>query len=538
MSSDLRDANQALPNPMSVQDKMRMFDLLANQIGFKEIEISFPSAFDVELEFTRRLIEEGHIPHHVTPVVLTQAKPKLIEKTMAALYGTEKAIFHFYVASSEVFQNKVFRKTPREVLQMAVDSTRQIKELAAKSRGTKTMLEFSLEHFSDSSLDFCKALADAVVKEWGGTPDNKVIINLPATVEVAGPNVYADMIEWMSRHIDNRESVIISLHPHNDRGCAVAAVEQGLLAGADRVEGVLFTGGERTGNADISTIALNMYTQGVHPDLDFSDMPMIIDTWQHCTKTTIPPRHPYAGDLVYTAFSGSHQDAIKKGLDAYQIGHIWDVPYMPIDPSDIGMAYQPIRINSQSGKAAAKHVTENHMGLSLPDHMLADYAARLQRQADQTGKEVSISAAKKLLASAYINPPGSLEYVTHQTSRRATRGKVTAQISLRAPDGSPIHARGSGVGPVDGVFNAFGLRDVGIKQSQHSIGKEGPDAKAASFIEMTIKDTKERFYGIGIDKGTDAANVRAALGAINNAVRAGAVSWPAAIKRQLGPALV
>ena len=535
-NSDLRDGNQALPNPMSINDKVKLFDMLANAIRFPEIEIAFPASSQIEYDFTRRLIEEGRIPPHVTPIVLTQAKPDMIQKTMESLHGAEKAIFHFYVASSEVFQNTVFLKSPREVMEMSVNSARQIKELVAKNKKTKITLEFSLEHFSDSTPAFCKALADAVVKEYGGTPDNKVIVNLPSTVEVGPPNAYADMVEWMSCNIADRESVIISVHPHNDRGCAVAAAEQAMMAGADRVEGVLFTGGERTGNVDVSTLALNMYAQGVHPKLNFSSMPEIIDVWQRCTKMTVPPRHPYAGELVFTAFSGSHQDAIKKGLDAYKPGMIWLVPYTLIDPADIGLTYQAVRINSQSGKGGAKYITEEHMCLYLPKYMLVDYAGLLQKHADETGKEINIKTAKKIMVSAYIAPPDGLAYVTHQTSKRSVRGKVSVSLSLRGPKGSPIYAHGKGVGILDGVFNAFGLKNIPTKQSQHSIGEEGSDAKAASYIELTIPNTDQRFLGMGIDKGTDVANITAAINAINNAVRAGAVSLPDAIKRQMQPA--
>ncbi|MFN4063889.1 MAG: 2-isopropylmalate synthase, partial [Parazoarcus communis] len=363
MSTDLRDGNQALFEPMNVERKMRMFRTVCD-IGFKEIEVGFPSASQTDFDFVRHLIDGGHIPDDVTIEVLTQAREDLIRRTMDSVRGARRAIVHVYNATSPTFRDVVFGMSQPEVKALAVSAVRLIKEIAATQPETEIRLQYSPETFSATELEFAREVCDAVTAEWGATPDNKVILNLPATVEVATPNVYADQIEWMHRNLARRDSVILSLHPHNDRGTGVAAAELGIMAGADRVEGCLFGNGERTGNVDIVTLALNLYTQGVAPGLDFSDINAVARTVEYCNQLPIHPRHPYVGDLVFTAFSGSHQDAIKKGFAAQEAGAPWNIPYLPIDPADVGRSYDSvIRVNSQSGKGGIAYLLETEYGI-------------------------------------------------------------------------------------------------------------------------------------------------------------------------------
>ena len=399
MSTDLRDGNQALFEPMNVDKKMRMFQMLCD-IGFKEIEVGFPSASQTEFDFVRSLIEEDRIPDGVSIEVLTQAREPLIRRTFESIQGAKQAIVHFYAATDDSFRETVFNMDRAEVLKMTVEAVALIKSLAAEMPETRVMLEFSPEHFSSTDLDFAREVCDAVTAAWGATPERKVILNLPATVEVASPNVYADQIEWMHRHVARRDSVIISLHPHNDRGTAVAAAELGLMAGADRVEGCLFGNGERTGNVDLVTLALNMHTQGVEPGLDFGDINAVARTYEYCTQLPIHPRQPYVGDLVFTAFSGSHQDAIRKGLTQQKEGTMWEVPYLPIDPADIGRSYEAvIRVISQSGKGGITYLLEQEYGISLPRRMQIEFSQVVQKETDRLGLEMTAEQIFSLLNS-------------------------------------------------------------------------------------------------------------------------------------------
>src|SRR3990167_5963174 len=402
MSTDLRDGNQALFEPMNVDKKMRMFQMLCD-IGFQEIEVGFPSASQTEFDFVRSLIEEDRIPDGVSIEVLTQAREPLIRRTFESIQGAKQAIVHFYAATDDSFRETVFNMDRAEVLKMTVEAVNLIKSLAAEMPETRVMLEFSPEHFSSTDLDFAREVCDAVTAAWGATPERKVILNLPATVEVASPNVYADQIEWMHRHVARRDSVIISLHPHNDRGTAVAAAELGLMAGADRVEGCLFGNGERTGNVDLVTLALNLYTQGVHPGLDFSDIDEVRKCVEECNQLPVHPRHPYVGDLVFTAFSGSHQDAIRKGFSQQDPNGIWEVPYLPIDPADIGRSYEAvIRVNSQSGKGGISYLLEQEYGICLPRRMQIEFSQVVQKETDRLGLEMSAAQIHQLLDREYL----------------------------------------------------------------------------------------------------------------------------------------
>ena len=390
MSTDLRDGNQSIFEPMDGEKKMRLFRTLC-EVGFKEIEVAFPSASQTDFDFVRGLIEGGHIPDDVTIEVLTQAREELIRRTMESIRGAKRVIVHVYNATSEPFREMVFGLSKEEIIELAVSTVKLIKELAAAQPETEIRLQYSPETFSATELDFALEVCDAVTAAWGATPDNKVILNLPATVEVAMPNVHADQIEWMHRHLARRDSVILSLHPHNDRGTAVAAAELGLLAGADRVEGCLFGNGERTGNVDIVTLALNLYTQGVNPGLDFSDINAVARTVEYCNQMPIHPRHPYVGDLVFTAFSVSHQDAIKKGFAAYKAvsgqQRPWNVPYLPIDPADVGRSYDSvIRVNSQSGKGGIAYLLETEYGIVLPRRLQVEFSAVVQQHVGFAGE--------------------------------------------------------------------------------------------------------------------------------------------------------
>ena len=388
MSTDLRDGNQALFEPMNAARKLQMFRKLV-AIGFKEIEVAFPSASQTDFDFVRQLIENGEIPDDVTIEVLSQAREHLIRRTMESVRGARRVIVHIYNATSPVFRETVFGMSRDEVRQLAVDSVMLVKQLAAEQPGTEFVLQYSPETFTATELDFAREVCDAVVAAWDPQPGEKVILNLPATVEVAMPNVYADQVEWMHRHLARREQIVLSVHPHNDRGTAVAAAELAMLAGADRVEGCLFGNGERTGNVDVVTLALNMYTQGIHPGLDFSDINSVARISEECTQLPVHPRHPYVGDLVFTAFSGSHQDAIKKGFERQRPDAPWAVPYMPVDPADLGRSYDSvIRVNSQSGKGGVAHLLQANYGLVMPRRMQVEFSAAVQRLTDRSGQVV------------------------------------------------------------------------------------------------------------------------------------------------------
>jgi 2-isopropylmalate synthase len=515
MSTDLRDGNQSLFEPMNVERKMRMFRTLC-EIGFKEIEVAFPSASQTDFDFVRELIEGGHIPDDVTIEVLTQAREHLIRRTMESLKGAHRAIVHVYNATSQPFREVVFGMSKAQVVDMAVSSVRLIRELADARPETEWVLEYSPEAFTATELDFACEICDAVTAEWGATPERKVILNLPSTVEMATPNVYADQIEWMHRHLARRDSVIISVHPHNDRGTAVAAAELAMLAGADRVEGCLFGNGERTGNVDIVTLALNLYTQGIAPGLDFSDINQVARTAEHCTRLPIHPRHPYVGDLVFTAFSGSHQDAIKKGFAAQQPDAMWNVPYLPIDPADLGRSYgSVIRVNSQSGKGGVAYLLEAEYGVVLPRRLQIEFSAVVQRHTDRHGGEMSAAAIWALFAQTYLEADRSLRYVEHHLFERDGAQGIRLSVEV---NGMSHLLTGEGNGPIDAAVHA--LRGIGVDlqvrgYEERAMGRsaDGGDAKAVAFVEVAHPGSRHECFGVGIDANIVTASVKALVSA-------------------------
>jgi 2-isopropylmalate synthase len=511
MSTDLRDGNQALFEPMNAERKIRMFHMLCD-VGFKEIEVAFPSASQTDFDFVRCLIEEGHIPDDVTIEVLTQARPQLIERTIASMAGARRAIIHVYNATAPAFRDVVFSMDKAEVLQLAVDSVRQISALCDAHPETEWVLEYSPELFSATEMEFACEVCDAVVDAWGATPERKVILNLPATVEMATPNVYADQIEWMHRHLARRESIVLSVHPHNDRGCAVAAAELAVLAGADRIEGCLFGNGERTGNVDLVTLALNLYTQGIDPGLNFSDIDAVARTVEACTQLPIHPRHPYVGDLVFTAFSGSHQDAIKKGLSARSEGKHWEVPYLPIDPSDVGRSYDSIiRVNSQSGKGGIAYLLEAGYGLVMPRRMQVEFSGVVQRHTDKTGAEVSASELWQLFTQEYLAATTPLRYAGHHLFEHGHAQGIRLALEMA---GHRQTLSGEGNGPIDAIIHALGIPVRVQSYEERSLG-QGADAKASAFIEVSLEGYAGTAYGVGVDANIITASVMAVLSGIN-----------------------
>ena len=516
MSTDLRDGNQSLFEPMNAERKMRMFKMLC-EMGFKEIEVAFPSASETEYGFVRTLIEGGHIPEDVTIEVLTQAREHLIRRTMESVRGARRAIVHVYNATSKPFRDVVFGMSRAEVVDMAVSAVTLVKTLAAEQPETEWVLEYSPETFTATELDFALEVCDAVTAAWGATPENKVILNLPTTVEMASPNVYADQIEWMHRHLARRDSVIISLHPHNDRGTAVAAAELGLMAGADRVEGCLFGNGERTGNVDLVTLALNMYTQGVDPGLDFSDINAIARTIEHCNQLPIHPRHPYVGDLVFTAFSGSHQDAIKKGFAAQKAAEQWSVPYLPIDPADLGRSYDSvIRVNSQSGKGGIAYLMESEYGVVMPRRLQVEFSGVVQAHADQHGGEVTAAVLWEIFSASYLDLAAPVGYREHHLYEQGSMQGIRLSVML---DGVTHLLSGEGNGPIDAAVHA--LRGAGYdiqvrsyEERSMSASGEGGNACACAFVEIACVDGVER-YGVGIGENIVTAAVRALVSGIN-----------------------
>ena len=517
MSTDLRDGNQALFEPMNVERKMRMFKTLC-AIGFKEIEVAFPAASQTDFDFVRTLVEGGHVPADVTIEVLTPARENLIRRTMESVIGARRAIVHIYNATSPTFRDVVFGMSKAEVVDMAVEGVRLIKQIAAEHPETEWVLEYSPELFASTELEFACEVCDAVTAAWDATPTNKVILNLPTTVEVATPNIYADQIEWMHRHLARRDSVIISLHPHNDRGTAVASAELGLMAGADRVEGCLFGNGERTGNVDIVTLALNLYTQGVAPGLDFSDINAIARTAEHCTQLPIHPRHPYVGDLVFTAFSGSHQDAIKKGFTAQQPDALWNVPYLPIDPADVGRSYDSvIRVNSQSGKGGVSYLLEAEYGVVMPRRLQVEFSAEVQRHTDAHGGEMTAVDIWQLFSQTYLETNRPVRYVEHHLFEH---GKAQG-IRLKVEIGGVVHMlTGEGNGPIAAAVHALRSIDVDVQvrsYEERSIGAsaEGGDAQACAFMEMTHAGGGVDRYGVGIDTNIVTASIKALVSGVN-----------------------
>ncbi|MBS1140954.1 MAG: 2-isopropylmalate synthase [Proteobacteria bacterium] len=520
MSTDLRDGNQSLFEPMNAEKKMRMFKMLCD-IGFKEIEVAFPSASETEFGFVRNLIEGGHIPEDVTIEVLTQAREHLIRRTFESLKGAKKAIVHVYNATSKTFRDNVFGMSKAEVVQMAVDAVKLIKAQAEAMPETEITLEYSPELFTATELDFAKEVCDAVTAAWGATPQRKVILNLPTTVEIATPNIYADQIEWMHRNLERRDSVIISLHPHNDRGTAVAAAELGLMAGADRVEGCLFGNGERTGNVDLVTVALNMYTQGVHPGLDFSDINAVARTFEHCNQLPIHPRHPYVGDLVFTAFSGSHQDAIKKGFSAQEADETWSVPYLPIDPADVGRSYDSvIRVNSQSGKGGIAYLMETEHGVVMPRRLQVEFSGVVQQHTDTHGGEVSADGIWTMFAKTYLDATTPIRYREHHLFEQGSNQGIRLNIDI---DGTPHILTGEGNGPINAAVHALQSAGIAIQvrsyeeRSMVPMGEDG-NARACAFMEIAGKGgdkSASECYGVGVDSNIVTASIKALLSGVN-----------------------
>ncbi|HEX7953674.1 MAG TPA: 2-isopropylmalate synthase, partial [Burkholderiales bacterium] len=478
-SVDLRDGNQALIEPMDAERKLRMFMLLL-KTGFKEIEIGFPAASQTDFDFVRKLIDEKLIPDDVTVQVLTQAREPLIRRTFESLRGVKRAIMHLYNSTSTVQRRVVFGLDKPGIVDIAVQGARVVLDCAMQQPETDWVFQYSPESFTGTELDFAVEICDAVNAVWKPTPQHPVILNLPATVEMATPNVYADQIEWFGRHVRDREGIVLSVHPHNDRGCAVAAAELAVMAGADRIEGCLFGNGERTGNVDIVTLALNLYSQGVDPGLDFSDINAVIRTVEHCNQLPVHPRHPYGGELVFTAFSGSHQDAIKKGLAARKPTDLWDVPYLPIDPADLGRAYETvIRVNSQSGKGGIAYLLERDFGLSLPRLLQIEFSQVIQAITDASGKELSSTAIKAAFDREYLESERPLAYVEHRITHEAGHGEVENVAARLKFNGREIAIAGKGNGPVDAFVRAlcegFGVEVHVMNYHEHAVGG-GEDA--------------------------------------------------------------
>lgn len=523
-STDLRDGNQSLFEPMNGERKMRMFRTLC-EVGFKEIEVAFPSASQTDFDFVRNLIEGGHIPDDVTIEVLTQSREHLIRRTMESVKGARRAIVHVYNATAPVFRDVVFGMSQDEVKALAVSSVRLIKELCAQAPETEWVLQYSPEVFTSTELEFARDVCDAVTAEWGATPHNKVILNLPATVEVSTPNVYADQIEWMHRNLARRDSVILSLHPHNDRGTAVAAAELGLMAGADRVEGCLFGNGERTGNVDLVTLALNLYTQGVSPGLDFSDINAVARTVEYCTQLPIHPRHPYVGDLVFTAFSGSHQDAIKKGFAVQQPDALWGVPYLPIDPADVGRSYDSvIRVNSQSGKGGVAYLMEAEFGVVMPRRLQVEFSGEVQAHTDTHGGEMTAQNIWTLFDATYLSPAtADIRYVEHHLFDHAgVQGKHHVQGIRLAVEvkGQPMLLSGEGNGPIDAAVHALQGIDVQVQVRSYEerstkASITGGDAQACAFLELTPAGGGAERFGVGMDTNIVTASVKALISGVN-----------------------
>lgn len=510
MSTDLRDGNQALIEPMSVERKTRLFSKLV-EIGLKEIEVGFPSASQTDFDFVRSLVEGKKVPDDVTIEVLTQSRDDLITRTIESVEGARRVIVHLYNAIAPDFRRIVFNMTQDEVIEVALKGTRLIKTLTEARPETEWVFQYSPEVFSSAELDFAKRVADAVSAEWGPTPERKMILNLPATVECATPNVYADQIEWMHRHIERRDSIVISVHPHNDRGTAVAAAELAVMAGADRVEGCLFGHGERTGNVDLVTLAMNLYSQGVDPGLDFSDIDDVRRCVEYCTQLPVHPRHPYAGDLVFTAFSGSHQDAIKKGFAQRVEGTFWDVPYLPIDPADVGRSYDAvIRVNSQSGKGGVSYLLHKEHGLDLPRRLQIEFSRAIQRVTDATGREVTAGEVYGVFSDEYLNRNAPYCFLGHRINSQ--QGGIRVEVDV-THHGEAQTLIGEGNGPIDAFVNALGQPVRVLDYHEHAIGV-GADAKAACYVEVRIGGSPTGF-GVGVDPDIVTASFKAILCALN-----------------------
>ena len=519
-SVDLRDGNQALVNPMDQERKKRMFETLV-QMGFKEIEVGFPSASDTDFEFCRYLVESEAIPDDVTVQVLTQSRPELIARTFESLRGARRAIVHLYNSTSTLQRRVVFGLDRAGITEIAVSGARLVRELAEACSETEWVYEYSPESFTGTELDYAVEVCEAVMDVYEPTPAKKMILNLPATVEMATPNVYADQIEWFSRNVRDRGSIVLSLHPHNDRGTGVAAAELAFMAGAERIEGTLFGNGERTGNVDVVTLALNMFTQGVDPKLDLSEIDHLRGVAEYCNQLPIHPRHPYAGDLVYTAFSGSHQDAIKKGMTALKTANspIWEVPYLPIDPSDVGRTYEAvIRINSQSGKGGIAYVMQEEFHLDLPRPLQIEFSRIVQAVTDESGQEISSREIWDLFEKEYLGCNGRLDLVEHRMvpdTHASDRVVVSATLLV---DGETRIVTGNGNGPIDAYTSAL-ARDLGVEvevrdYKEHATG-HGANATAVAYLEVAGPGEGSCLYGVGMDPNIVMASLRAVTSAAN-----------------------
>ena len=513
LSSDLRDGNQSLIEPMDAQKKMRFFQCLL-AVGLKEIEVGFPSASQTDFDFVRELIEGGHIPADVTIQVLTQAREDLITRTFESLKGAKKAIVHYYNATAPSFRRIVFNQDKNGVIEIAVNAAQIIQRLAAANPETDWRFEYSPEVFSSTETDFAVEVCNAVIGVFQPTQANKLILNLPATIEAATPNIYADQIEWFCRHVDRRDSVLISLHTHNDRGTGVAATELGLMAGADRVEGCLFGNGERTGNVDLVTVALNLYTQGVDPQLDFSDIDAVRKVVEECNQIPVHPRHPYVGDLVHTAFSGSHQDAIRKGFAQQDANGLWEVPYLPIDPADIGRSYEAvIRVNSQSGKGGITFLLEQEYGISLPRRMQIEFSQVVQKETDRLGLEMSAAQIYSLLQAEYLQATTPYALKGHRLQEENGTSAVDVEVST---DSGIQHWRGIGKGPLEALVAGLPVGVEIMDFHEHAIGS-GTHAKAAAYIELRVNGGRA-LHGVGIDENLTTASFRALFSALNRSL--------------------
>jgi len=528
LSTDLRDGNQALIEPMDPQRKLRMFEMLV-KIGFKEIEVGFPSASQAEFDFLRLLIDEGRIPDDVTIQVLTQARPQLIERTFESLVGAKRAIVHLYNAVAPVMRRVVLGLDEDGIVELAVTHARMVRDCAERQPGTEWRFEYSPEMFSGTELAFSKRVVDAVTEVWQATPQRKCIVNLPSTVEHSTPNIFADMIEWMHRHLERRDGIVLSVHPHNDRGTGTAAGEFALMAGADRIEGCLFGNGERTGNVDLVNIALNLYTQGVAPGLDFSDIDEVRRCVEHCNQLPVHPRHPYVGDLVYTSFSGSHQDAIKKAFAARRDGQIWDMPYLPIDPKDLGRSYDAvIRVNSQSGKGGITYLLETEYGLELPRRLQIEFSQVVQAVMDDAGKELTAADIWRIFEREYAVGDTSRLQVSHPTLTDRSDGGVelVADVTLAH---RTFRVEGGGTGPIDAFVDGLAAH-VGtslrvLDYHEHSIGS-GADARAVAYLELRIGDAGgegQTLFGVGIDTNIVSASLKAIASGLSR-VRGGVIA--------------
>lgn len=511
LSTDLRDGNQALIEPMSIQSKLQMFDLLV-AIGFKEIEVAFPAASQTDFDFVRTLITEDRIPADVTIQVLTQARTDLIRRTFESLQGAKRAIVHVYNATAPIFRRTVFRLDQPGTIDLAVQAATLMRDLATNQPETHWRFQYSPEVFSQTELEFARDICNAVLAVWQPMGDHKPIINLPATVEGSTPNVFADQVEWMHRHLSHRENLVLSVHNHNDRGCAIAAAELAQMAGADRVEGCLFGNGERTGNVDLVTLALNLYTQGVDPGLDFSQINWVARTVEDYTQLPIHPRHPYVGDLVFTAFSGSHQDAIRKGFAARQPEDSWNIPYLPIDPADVGRSYESVvRVNSQSGKGGITFLLERDYHLSLPRRLQIEFSQVVQQAMDAQGKEMTAPDLWQLFEAKYLQIIQPFKYVTHHWDDQQAVPTIAATLEI---NGQPRICQGSGNGPIDAFVNALNLGMVVHHYEETALGHSST-ADAIAMVEIAAAWLPGTVHGVGIHSSIVTASLLAILSAVN-----------------------